>query len=392
MSLITKKRILIILIIIILLASYVTYNYILKSFDEKFEILDLSKVNSINDPVLKTAIEATEECNKIKTVHENENYPYKYGCYQHIAWSIGKDYGIISCEKLNEKFKLICYQGYGRKIGEEYSPDIKAIQEACSKTDFYEECLLDAIIPIGKESSKHIETEQCQGFEQENIKQRCYEGIGRQLATDNKEQSLCKKVKNEEACLLGFAYVTDNKDKREKALQICKQLNEEYAKKCYSRIGGHSIAVYNKTIKESFKDCEQYPYPEDCKQGVARGVAIKFFSENQQGNEETIPAVTPIIFRVYKPIKLTTTKINLTVKQQIIPHFINYKLTYLQIILASLGLIIIICILKNKKVQKKIKRCYKCLKVIIRDLLIIDKTTIADFFKELKSELKSKKK
>ncbi|MDP2906668.1 MAG: hypothetical protein Q8O03_01900, partial [Nanoarchaeota archaeon] len=68
---------------------------------------------------------------------------------------------------------------------------------------------------------------------------------------------------------------------------------------------------------------------------------------------------TPVISAIYEMINPPATKIDLSIKQQIIPHLLNYKLVYLQIVLSSLGVIIIIRVLKNRKVQELIKKAYK---------------------------------
>jgi hypothetical protein len=404
MSIITKRGKWIILIILI--ALILSSVYILKSGSKKFALLNIDNLSSLSSLGLKLAVEATEECNELEA-------KYKQSCYIGIAWESGYYYENTVCENLDQEFKHFCYQGYGENLGERYDPDIKIIQDKCSKTDFYEECFSLASRGIGSESSKYIETEKCQGFEQEDIKQRCYEGIGRQLATDNKEQILCGKVKNEEACLLGFAHILDNKGNRKEALQICLNLSETILiKKCYTYIGINNQVFYNPTIKESFKDCEKYAYAEECKQGAASGIAYKFFLENQKKNSETDSVTTPVIPQIYKITNRPAAKISLSIKQQIIPHFINYKLIYLTIILSASGIIIIIRVLNNKKVQKVIKKTYektrkviqeiyyistkellmiyKKFKLIIRDILSIDKTTITSFSKELKTELGSK--
>lgn len=423
MSIVTKRGKWMILIALIVLTLFSIYT--LKSGSEKFEILDINRVSSINNPALKTAIEVTEECNKLEA-------KYKRTCYNNIAWELGYYYENTVCENLNKEFKPSCYQGYGRSIGEKYSPDIKTIQDECSKTAFYEMCLLDAAIPVGKESAKHIETEQCQEFEREHVKQRCYEGIGRQLGVDNKEQSLCKKTNDEESCLIGFAY----KSNRKEALQICKQLNEKNTERCYYLIGEASISDYNKTIEEAFKDCEQYTYAEECKQGVAAGIIIKFFEENQQKNETSLSLTSPgykvsstIDHNAPKSLVEIVNKTRLTIIEHTLiclivviiiaritfiinnqeenikraPYNILEKSRYLLIKRISgfivskkiivcrkiakayriaYGIIILIC-------QKTIKICYN-IKSIIRDLLTLDKTIISSLFKEIKPELKSK--
>lgn len=268
--LIKKRKIIVsITLIIIALASFTVY--MLKSGSESFALLNIESVENVNDPVLKTAIEATKECNKI-------GKKYRIDCYTDIAWELGYYNEPSICEKLKEELKPDCYQGYGRKIGEKYSPDIEKIKNECSKVSLYEDCLYDAALEIGKDLSNYIETEQCKKFEQENAKRRCCEGIGRQLGEDNQQLDLCKKTEYKEVCFRGFAYKIDAKN-REEALQICQNLNDT---KCYIYIGINTYLVYNQSIRESFKDCEQYPYPEDCKQGVAFGVAHKFFQENQQ--------------------------------------------------------------------------------------------------------------
>lgn len=264
--------ILIILIILILLSIY-----ILKLGSENFAILDIENLNNINDPVLKKAVEATEECTKLETIYR----PY---CYHELAWELGKNYGNFICEKLKEELKPPCYRGYGSSIGEEYNPNVEIIIDKCSKTSFYEDCLSGAVSVIGEGFAEDIELEQCQKFEQIEIKQRCYEGLGRQLARDNKGLSLCEKTKGKEKCLQGFATITDRKGNRKEALQICNKLSGENARPCYYRIGGNSIWVHNKSLKETFENCERYPYPEKCKQGAAAGIAYKFFEEYQKSS------------------------------------------------------------------------------------------------------------
>jgi len=357
----TKKRgKSIILIVLIALALFSAY--ILNSGSESFAVLDVDNIKSVNDPILKTVVKATEECNKLEEA-------YKPACYEGISYTAGLSYDNFNCENLKEELKPHCYYGYGRRIGKEYSPNIEIIQEECSKIKFYESCLFDALIPIGEESAKHIETEQCKKFEQENLKQRCYQGIGRQLARDSKEQNICEKVENKEACLQGYAFITDRKGNRKEALQICDELSEKYAKGCYIFIGINSIWAYNKTIKEAFKDCERYPYKEDCKQGAAQGVAAKFFKENAlEEKQQENKAVLPTTFAVYKTINPPATKISSVIKQQVIPHFINYKLTYLLIIFSALQIIVIIRILKNKKVQELSKILFKESKILYKEL------------------------
>lgn len=139
--------------------------YILKSGSEKFAILNTDKVDNLNDPALKTAIKATEECNKLEI-------NYRDYCYKRITWELGYRNEHLICEKLKEKLKLGCYQGYGRKIGEKSSPSIEKIKNECSKFLFYEECLHEAALTIGKDSSDSIETEQCKEFEQSIIKKK----------------------------------------------------------------------------------------------------------------------------------------------------------------------------------------------------------------------------
>ncbi len=268
---------------------------------------------------------------------------------------------------------------------------------------FYEECLNDAALIIGKDSLNRIETEQCKKFEHEDAKRRCYEGIGQQLAEDNRQLDLCKKTGDEESCLLGFAYIICNKGNEEEALQICDNLNDLNSKACHYLIGISNKWAYNQTIDEAFKNC----YSEECKQGAAAGIAYKFLKENQKKNEETDSVTTPAMFAIYRIKNIVS-----IIKQKIIPHFINYKLTYLRIILSSLGVILIIRALKNKKVQNTIKKLYeetrittqkvyyistkkllivyKESKLVIQDILSIDKTTITSFSKELKTELGSK--
>lgn len=260
------------IILIVLTALILLSMYTLISGSKDFTILDIDKINSINDPALKIAVGATEECNKIEIKDKNH-------CYAMVAWELGYYYETLVCENLNKKFKHPCYQGYGKKISQRYSPDIIAIQDECSKIAFYKDCLLGAALAIGKESAGHIETEQCKKFEQENVKQACDEGIGRELADSNRELILCEKVKNKERCLIGFAFITDERNRKE-ALQICDRLSEKYATRCYSFIGRNNPIVYKKNVKESFEDCKQYTYAENCKQGATEGMIKKFF-ENE---------------------------------------------------------------------------------------------------------------
>jgi len=258
--------------LIILIAFALFSIYTLKTGSERFAVLDIENLNSIDDPVLRLAVEATKECNKLDS-------GYRERCYGVIAWYLGYEYDNVVCEKLKEELKPACYGGYGRTIGEKYSSDVENIKSECSKTSYYESCLGESSFPVGEESSKHIETEQCKNFGQTDVKQTCYEGLGRQLARDDKELSLCEGLEGKESCLIGYAYKIDGKLRREEALKICNSLHGRYAAKCFSRLGSNSIWVYNKTIKESFKDYEQYPYQEDYKQGIAKGVAIGFFEE-----------------------------------------------------------------------------------------------------------------
>ncbi|MDP2907441.1 MAG: hypothetical protein Q8O03_05875, partial [Nanoarchaeota archaeon] len=424
MNLTIKRGKSIFLITLMILTLAILFSsYILKSGSEKFVILDVNKVSGINDPALKAIVKAAEECNKIKV-----NTTFKSFCYLVVAEESGYYYGNTICEKFNKIFHTACYGGYGKRVGEKYSPDLTAIQNECSKitpssSNYSNACLSTAARFIGEESASHIETEQCKKLEQNDAKQRCYEGIGRHLAEDNRQLDLCKKTEYEEACLLGFAYITNNKVGKEEALQVCNSLSDPNSKKCYYRIGVSHTWAYNETINEAFQECEQYPYPEDCKRGAVVSIPVKFFEENQQKNEETASVTTPVMFAIYKPIKLTITKVSLTVKQQIIPHFINYKLVYLKIILSSLGLILIVRVSKNRKVQELIKKLYEGIRIVIqktyytstriiqktyytstkelliiykesklliRDILNIDKTTATSFFKELKAELGSK--
>lgn len=248
--------------------------YALKSGSKSFAILDVNNLNSINDPILNTAIKATEECNKLDSA-------YKNSCYREIAWILGKYSGKLVCEKLKKELKPSCYGGYGRGTGKKYSSDIKDIKDRCSETEFYEECLYSAMLGISKELSDYTRFEWCKEVESEYVKKGCSDGIGRRLAMDNKESDFCEKVENKEKCLEGFAFITNNKGSKEEALQICDQLSGVYIKNCYMKIGVGFILAHNKTIEEAFRECEQYPYAESCKQGAGGGLVIKFFGENQ---------------------------------------------------------------------------------------------------------------
>lgn len=258
-----------IIILIMLIFFISTRDY------EKFKVINKESHVTLS-PELKFIIEATKECNKLEE--------YKDICYSQIANEAGEHYGNQICENLKEEEKSMCYGGYGISIGKKYGPNMETIKDECSKTMFYEDCLIRAAIVIVKESSKEIKPEQCEKFEQEDVKQRCYEEVGRQLANGDKEPSLCEEVKNKERCLVGFAYITDKKGDRKEALQICNKLNEDSAELCYFRIGENSVWIYNKSIEEAFKDCEQYSYKEYCKQGVVgeSGVAIRFFEKNMK--------------------------------------------------------------------------------------------------------------
>lgn len=255
---------------VLALLAVLALAYMLKSSPPKFALLNLNEVIGLG-PDLKIAIEATKECNKIEE-------RYKYRCYGAIAERIGR-YAPSECEKLKEPYKSKCFMGYGMVIGAEHKGGITAIEDACSKTGSSKECLSGAAILIGQESAGHIATEQCQKLEQMDAKQDCYDGIGRQLAMNGKEQGLCEKTEEEGICLSGYAQRTGEKGGREEALQICGKLDKTLYDRCYFGVGFNAVFYYNKTIEEAFWDCEQYPSPQGCKMGASSAAGAKFFEE-----------------------------------------------------------------------------------------------------------------
>ena len=251
-----------ILILIILSSLYGIY--VFKSGSENFSILDVNSLTNIKDPFIKKVITSIEKCNEL-------NDDYKTNCYDGISWNIG--YQESTCEILKEEQKIFCYSGLGRAIGE-HSSDVKTIQDECSKTNYYMPCLQGASFGLGRKLSRSTEKEPCEELEQTKLN--CYRGIGLQLIRDNKKSDLCKKLKWEETCLLGYATALYEfkKDKKE-TLNICNSLTEQYPKECYKMFGTVFILSHGQTVIESFQECEQYQHVEECKKGVARGVAFK---------------------------------------------------------------------------------------------------------------------
>ena len=91
----TKKRgKSIILIVLIALALFSAY--ILNSGSESFAVLDVDNIKSVNDPILKTVVKATEECNKLEEA-------YKPACYEGISYTAGLSYDNFNCENLKEE-------------------------------------------------------------------------------------------------------------------------------------------------------------------------------------------------------------------------------------------------------------------------------------------------
>lgn len=261
-----------IIILIVLIALILFGIYIWKSSSKSFKILDVNKVSNINDPALRIAIKAAEKCDEIDS-------DYQGACYVGVIVWLSFNYGGTVCNSLKNDLKRACFLGYGKNIGEKYGNDAEAVKSECSKTDQPINCMTLASRAVGERL--HPEADQCEKFQQEETKQYCYTGMGIRLARNKEDLKLCKRTKDEEACLLGYAFVLYSEGGKEKALQICNQTSKKYAYRCYFLIGVAS-ANYGKDVAEAFEGCLSLPYPEACKEGAAQGAGLRFFKEEQK--------------------------------------------------------------------------------------------------------------